>query len=339
MYGAGPAARQTNRRARLDVLVPGLSTIVYESRQHIPRSARAPRITLRGPAPAEASRGRMHVRASVAGTSFYEVTFQRRVGSGPWRTVGVDDSAPYQVFDDTTTGLLPGDRVSYRAAVLDNAGHTRGSVVRTVRVPDAEVAISSPDAGDVGDTYPVQLEATVDPQRPLQAVEFERRVGGGPWTSLGVDDSAPAYTWVDDVSDLERGTQVRYRAILTEPHVGPVTSPVTRVTVAAPAPDVDSVTVAGSLQDEIGCPADWQPDCDASHLAFDTGDGLWHGTFEIDAGSYEWKVAIDDSWDLNYGAGGAAGGGNLALEVPEGGARYVFTWDPVTHVPSVADAD
>ena len=40
----------------------------------------------------------------------------------------------------------------------------------------------------------------------------------------------------------------------------------------------------------------------------------------------------------NYGAGGASGGGNLALDVPAGGGTYVFTWDQVTHVPSVAPA-
>ncbi|GAB6984357.1 alpha-amylase family glycosyl hydrolase [Nocardioides pyridinolyticus] len=339
VYGEGPARLTTNARARIDVAVPGLSAVVYESRTRIPRSPKAPGIALGKPAPAAAAQGRMHVAARVRGASFYEVTFQRRVGSGPWRTVGVDDAAPYQVFDDTTA-LRPGTKVAYRAAVLDNAGHTRGTVARTVRVPKAELTISSPnDGGRVGDVYPVQVEATVDPQRPLQAVEFQRRVGSGPWTRLGVDDSAPAYTWVDDISDLERGTTVRYRAVLTEPGLAAVTSRPVAVTVAAPEAAVDSVTVAGSLQDELGCPADWLPDCAATHLAFDDSDGLWHGTFELPAGSYEWKVAIDDSWDINYGAGGAAGGGNLTLVVPGGGAAYVFTWDQVTHVPSVEPAD
>ena len=339
VYGPGPATLRTDARGRVDVRVPGLSTVVYASKSRIPRSRKAPAITLGRPAPAEASHGRMHVAAQVQDSSFYEVTFQRRTGSGRWRTVGVDDAAPYQVFDDTTA-LRPGTRVSYRAAVLDNAGHTRGTAARTVRVPAAELSIASPtDGGRVGDVYPVQVEATVDPQRPRQEVTFQRRVGSGPWTDLGTDDSAPAYTWVDDVSDLERGTRVRYRAILTEPRVGPVISRAVAVTVAAPEPAVDSVTVAGSLQSELGCPEDWQPDCAATHLAFDTADGLWHGTFDLPAGTYEWKVAVDDSWDLDYGAGGAAGGGNLTLEVPEGGAAYVFTWDQVTHVPSAEPAD
>ena len=44
---------------------------------------------------------------TCGGSSFYEVTFQRRIGSGAWRTIGVDDSAPYRVFDDTSY-LRPG---------------------------------------------------------------------------------------------------------------------------------------------------------------------------------------------------------------------------------------
>ena len=194
------------------------------------------------------------------------------------------------------------------------------------------------NGGTVSNVDPVTLSATVDPERPLQSVEFERSVSGGPWTSLGTDSSAPAYTVVDDVSDLPLGTQVRYRATLRERGAVQDTSAPITVTTAEPQPAVDSVTVAGSLQDEIGCPGDWQPDCAASHLGFDTSDGRWHGTFTLPAGDYEWKVAIDDSWAVNYGAGGAAGGGNLTLSVPTGGGSYVFTWDQVSHVPSVQPA-
>jgi hypothetical protein len=201
------------------------------------------------------------------------------------------------------------------------------------------VRISAPtDGGTVSAIDPVTVTATVDPERPLQVVEFERSVDGGAWTSLGTDSSAPAYTVSDDVSDLPLGTSVRYRARLSEPGGHMSTSPPVTVTTAEPAPAVDSVTVAGALQSELGCPADWQPECAATHLAFDPSDGRWHGTFTLPAGSYEWKVAIDDSWDVNYGSGGAAGGGNLVLDVPDGGATYVFTWDQVTHVPSVEPA-
>ena len=339
IYGPGPASLTSRADRSLHLTLPGLSSAVYVSTDRMPRSPAAPRITLARPAPAPVSWGRMHVRARVSGSAFAEVTFQRRLnGHGSWRTIGVDDSAPYQVFHDVTA-LPPGLRVQYRAAVLDNAGHRRGSAVRAARVPRTRITVTAPaDGGTVSSIDPVEVTATVDPERILQSVEFERSVAGGPWTSLGTDSSAPAYTITDDVSDLPLGTEVRYRATLSEQRVVQRTSAPVTVTTAEPAPAVDSVTVAGSLQDELGCPGDWQPDCAATHLAFDRTDGRWHGTFTLPAGDYEWKVAIDDSWDVNYGAGGAAGGSNLALSVPAGGGSYVFTWDQVTHEPSVAPA-
>lgn len=96
--------------------------------------------------------------------------------------------------------------------------------------------------------------------------------------------------------------------------------------------------MAGDLQSEMGCAADWDPTCPDSRLAFDMSDGQWHGTFALPAGDYSWKIAVNDSWDENYGDGGAAGGSNLALSVPAGGASYVFTWNQVTHEPSVSPA-
>ena len=82
-------------------------------------------------------------------------------------------------------------------------------------------------------------------------------------------------------------------------------------------------TAAGSFQSELGCPGDWQPDCLRSWLQDVDGDGI----DEFDArprcppGSYEWKVALDEAWDENYGAGGVAGGANIAFTVTAAGQR------------------
>ena len=35
-----------------------------------------------------------------------------------------------------------------------------------------------------------------------------------------------------------------------------------------------SVTLAGSLQSELGCPGDWQPECSATHLNYDPQDDV-----------------------------------------------------------------
>ena len=49
-----------------------------------------------------------------------------------------------------------------------------------------------------------------------------------------------------------------------------------------------SVTVAGSLQEELGCPGIWQPDCAATHLGFDSDDDVWQGIFNVPAGDWEY---------------------------------------------------
>src|SRR5512141_2012679 len=70
---------------------------------------------------------------------------------------------------------------------------------------------------------------------------------------------------------------------------------------AAITPNPASVTIAGSLQSELGCPGDWQPDCAATRLAYDAAFDVWQKTFSVPAGSYEYKAALNDSWNENYG--------------------------------------
>jgi glycosidase len=78
-------------------------------------------------------------------------------------------------------------------------------------------------------------------------------------------------------------------------------------------PDPASVTIAGSLDSEIGCPGDWQPDCAAAHIAFDGSDDVWQGVFDLPAGDYEYKAALNDSWDENYGLHAEPNGANIPL--------------------------
>jgi pullulanase-type alpha-1,6-glucosidase len=90
------------------------------------------------------------------------------------------------------------------------------------------------------------------------------------------------------------------------------------------------VTLVGSLQSELGCPGDWQPECVATGLAPVAGaPGVFRGTFDVPAGGFEYKVALNGSWDENYGAGGAPGGANIPLTAP--GGQVTFTYDHATH--------
>lgn len=89
----------------------------------------------------------------------------------------------------------------------------------------------------------------------------------------------------------------------------------------------------GNFQSELGCPGDWQPWCLRSWLQDSNGDGIYSfQTRDIPAGDYEVKVAHNENWDENYGAGGARNGANIAFNVPSDGALVVFTYNPVSHI-------
>jgi alpha-amylase len=219
VYGTGPATARSAADRSLTVTVPPLSTVVYAATKPIPRSPAAPAVTLSAPAPAAGARGRIEVSASLAGSSFAEVTFYSRTGHGGWTPVGTDDNAPYRVFHDVAD-LRAGTPVEYRAVVLDNAGHTATSAARSTRVPAPALTVEAPAAG--GNVRGrVEVRAVADPERATHVVRFERSIADGPWTTIGRDDSSPAYTAFDDLSalGLAAGTPIRYRAVLTDPRV------------------------------------------------------------------------------------------------------------------------
>lgn len=75
------------------------------------------------------------------------------------------------------------------------------------------------------------------------------------------------------------------------------------------------VTIGADFQSELGCAGDWNPACTNTHLFFDNEDQIWQSTFTIPAGTYEYKVAIDNSWTENYGAGAIPNGSNIPFSL------------------------
>ncbi|HEV8249191.1 MAG TPA: alpha-amylase family glycosyl hydrolase [Gaiellaceae bacterium] len=102
----------------------------------------------------------------------------------------------------------------------------------------------------------------------------------------------------------------------------------THVLTIAPAPapgQPGSVTIAGDLQSELGCASDWDPACAATHLSFDSEDQIWQGSFAPPAGNYEYKAALDDSWDENYGLHAQPGGANIPLTATGGTVKFYYS--------------
>jgi len=97
---------------------------------------------------------------------------------------------------------------------------------------------------------------------------------------------------------------------------------------------VGMVNLPGDFQDEAGCGADWDPACEAT-ATVQGDDGLYRLTTEIPAGDYEFKVALDGDWGVNYGSDGAQDGPNYSLSLAAD-STVTFTYDPETHLVEVA---
>ena len=193
-----------------------------------------------------------------------------------------------------------------------------------------------------GDTVGGRAELNVSvPDGGFNQVTFAwRPAGGSDWTVLGTDDNAP-YRVFHDVTDLAKGTLVEYRAVLKD-HSGNLSVTSTYATVGDPPPpggdpggggpveQPAEVSIPGSLNTEMGCPGDWQPECDQAQLTLDPKDEIWKGTYSLPAGDFEYKVAIDRSWTENYGAGGVRDGANIALSLAAP-TEVTFYYDHGTH--------
>jgi hypothetical protein len=93
------------------------------------------------------------------------------------------------------------------------------------------------------------------------------------------------------------------------------------------------VNVPGSYQNQVGCgdgdAGNWKPECAATAMT-KGDDGKWHsGPFNVKAGDYEAKVALDGSWTTNYGVDGKPDGDNYKFTLAADGT-VEFTFDPDT---------
>lgn len=103
--------------------------------------------------------------------------------------------------------------------------------------------------------------------------------------------------------------------------------------VQSPVEQQRTVTLVGNLQDELGHTGDWDPKATATIMKHE-GDGLYTFTGTLPKGTYEYKIAINGSWDENYGAGGR-GGNNISLTLQQE-TEVTFYYNDRTH--AIADS-
>jgi len=187
-----------------------------------------------------------------------------------------------------------------------------------------------------------EIRAAYPADTYAQATFLSRPVGTSTWKVVGTDDNAP-FRVFHDVSGLPKGSMIEYRVVMKD-SAGNYSASSAFGTVGDALPttggagvgDVDQpdfVSVPGSLGSEMGCAADWSPDCLQAQLTLDPTDEIWKGTYTLPAGPYAYKAAINKTWDENYGAGAVRNGGNLDLD-SDGVTPVSFYYDHRTHYVS-----
>jgi pullulanase-type alpha-1,6-glucosidase len=344
IYGTDERIR-SGKDSRVAVTVPALSVRVYQATSKIGRSLNAPAVYLTSPQPGGTVGGRAEIGAATPGSGFAQVSFAvRPVGTGAWTLIGTDDNAPYRVFHDVT-GYPQGTMLEYRAVLKDASGNVSasssyallgepapasggtGGGVGPVTQPSA---VSVPgnhnsEMGCSGDWQPdcAQAQLTLDPKDQIWKGSYDA-IPAGPYEYKAAidrkwDESYGAGAGAGNITYTAPGGKVSFyydhaTHYVTSSAQGPI------------------ITAPGSFQSELGCPGDWSPDCMRPWLEDIDGDGTytWSGT--LPAGSYEFKVAHGLSWDENYGVGGAAGGGNIAVSVPKDGTVLTISYVLATHI-------
>jgi pullulanase len=104
---------------------------------------------------------------------------------------------------------------------------------------------------------------------------------------------------------------------------------------AEPAADAEVVipglvNIPGTLQPVLGCPGEWAPECPESALEYVETYQIFERTFDVPAGDYEYKVALDGAWTENYGGSADQDGPNIVLGIVED-TSVTFIYSPATH--------
>ena len=191
----------------------------------------------------------------------------------------------------------------------------------TVAFPDA---VSFASALDAGTPIPADVQVPTAPEG------FVRKTTAVPATAAAATEPKKA---TKKTPAKKAAAVVGKAAKVLEDAVEPVVKAVRKdkapsktEAVAAPAapeafedadvethPQPEAVAVAGDFNTFLGAPENWAPQYDEAQMEFDFLDQIWKKSAELPAGFYTFKIAINRSWDENYGAYGTFDGPNHEL--------------------------
>ena len=275
----------------------------------------------------DAKKGNEYLVVANNSTAKASATFDTWTTRGEWVPV-MGAKKPFKPGKD--------GEVSVSVPPLSVAVYRASAPMETKKVAAPTVTVSAPERGVSGRS---EISADVEAGTFAQTTFLYRQVGEKDWTLLGTDDNAP-FRVFHDVSGVPVGTLLEYRAVV-EDAGGRVAADSVGTAVVEPvsstvpqngdpvAEQPGTVAVAGTLDSELGCSDDWQPDCPQAQMSLDATDGIWKKSVSIPAGTYSYKAALDESWTENYGEGAVRDGANISLETLDG--EVTFYYDHATH--------
>ncbi|WP_155850320.1 glycosidase [Arthrobacter sp. Br18] len=76
-----------------------------------------------------------------------------------------------------------------------------------------------------------------------------------------------------------------------------------------------SVALAGDFNPLFGEAGHWTTNLHGLQLSYDAVENVWKQTLQLPAGTYQYKIVVNGSWDENYGAFGVRDGANHELRL------------------------
>ncbi|QRV01486.1 pullulanase-type alpha-1,6-glucosidase [Arcanobacterium phocisimile] len=189
-----------------------------------------------------------------------------------------------------------------------------------------------------------EVSATIAPHRWAETSFAWRIVGETQWKPLGVATGDKPRVF-HDVDGLDRGTLVEYRAVSVDSMGNKVaTSSYASVNLEQGElgtqkldPLQAHVFVPGTHNDIMGCTKNWQENCPQAELKLDPASGWYTQKFTLPAGNYQYKVALNGTWDESYGEkngvrgiASGAGGENSPYHL-DSEQEVTFFYNPDTH--------
>jgi hypothetical protein len=191
----------------------------------------------------------------------------------------------------------------------------------TVAFPDA---VSFASALDAGTPIPADVQVptapegfvrktTAAPATAAAAAEPKKATKKTPAKKAAAAVGKAAKVLEDAVEPVVKAVRKGKAPAKTEAAAAPVASEPFEDADVETHPQPEAVAVAGDFNTILGAPENWAPQYDEAQMEFDFLDQIWKKSAELPAGFYTFKIAINRSWDENYGAYGTFDGPNHEL--------------------------